>query len=48
MKFFSKGVVSSDKKHEVSNVSTSFDILDKPGDKLSARVTDSNRKVLKV
>lgn len=48
MKLFSKGVVGSDKKNEVSNVSTSFDILDKPGDKLSARVTDSNRKVLKV
>lgn len=47
-KIVKKTYIISDKKHEVSNVSTSFDILDKPGDKLSARVTDSNRKVLKV
>lgn len=31
-----------------SNVANQRGILNKPGDKLEARVTDSNRKVLKI
>ena len=34
------------KNNEVSNVSNSLGILKNPGDTLSARVTDSGRKVV--
>lgn len=37
-----------DKNDEISNVANPLSILNNPGDNMSARVTDNNRKVLKV
>lgn len=37
-----------DKKDEISNVANPLSALQNPGDKLSARVTNTSRKVLKV
>lgn len=36
------------KKDDSSDVAKNSGILNKPGDRLEARVTDSNRKVLKI
>ena len=44
----SKSLTTSQSKNEVSNTNSPFGMLRNPGDNLSARVTNTNRKVLKV
>jgi len=41
-------VATYDKKDEISNVPNPLSAIQNPGDKLSARVTNTYRKVLKV
>ena len=41
-------VATYDKKDEISNVANPLSAIKNPGDELSARVTNTNRKVLKV
>jgi|BioPla2DNA2_1021312.scaffolds.fasta_scaffold170918_1 type IV secretory pathway TraG/TraD family ATPase VirD4 len=41
-------IVIYDKKDEISNVSNPLSALRNPGDALSARITDTNRKVVKL
>lgn len=43
-----KSLVPFNQNDEITNVSNPFSVLQNPGDNLSARVTESDRKVLKV
>lgn len=48
MKKTSNSLVNDNNNDKVSNIENPFGALKNPGDNLSARVTESNRKVLKI
>ena len=48
MKKLSKQMICPVTRNDAIDVSNSLNILQKPGDRLSARVTPSNRKVLTI
>lgn len=48
MKDKSKALIVSDGGNEISTFSSALGVLEQPGDKLSARITNTNRKVVTI